>query len=119
MRSFLAAQRDPFEALELADGLLNAGAAFVESAREELGPDCDILSVRDNRTDAAPARRLAVCLAVVTLVAHHRPGRDVRADIEQDLEIAAVADLAAGQVDGQGQPVEIAFQVDLGGKSAA
>src|SRR4051794_25397498 len=36
LRGFLAAQRDPLEALELADGLLDAGTGFVESAREEL-----------------------------------------------------------------------------------
>ena len=33
---FLTAQRDPLEALELANGLLDAGAAFIESAGKEL-----------------------------------------------------------------------------------
>jgi hypothetical protein len=116
---FLAAQGDPLEALELADGLLDTGAGSVESTRKVFGLGRNILTVRDNGTDAALARGLAVRLAVVALVADHCPGRDVRADIEQGLEIAAVAGLAAGQVKGQRQTVEIAFQMDLGGKSAA
>ena len=116
---FLAAQRDPLEALELADGLLDAGAPFVESTREEFRLGDDVAAVRNDGADAAPACRLAICLAVIALIADHCPGRDIRAKVEQGLEIAAVAGLAAGQVKGQGQTVEIALQVDLGRKSAA
>ena len=116
---FLAAQRDPLEALELADGLLDAGAAFVESTREKLRLGGNVAAVWNDRADAAPACRLAICPAVIALVADHGARRDVRADIEQCLEIAAVAGLSAGQVEGQGQAVEIAFQMDLGRKSAA
>jgi hypothetical protein len=119
LRGFLAAQRDPLETLELADGLLDAGTGFVESARKELRLGGGICAVRNDGADAAPARRLAISLAVVTLVADHRARRDVRADIEQRLEIATVAGLAAGQVEGQGQAIKIALQVDLGGKPAA
>jgi hypothetical protein len=53
-----------------------------------------VLSVRDDGTDAASPRRLSVGLGVVTLVAENGPGRDVRPDVEQDLEVAAVAGLA-------------------------
>jgi len=102
LRGFLAAQRDPLEALELANTLLDAGAAFVEGAWKEFRLGAGIAAVRDDGTDAAPACRFAVCLAVIALVADHCPGRDVRADVEQGLEITAVAGLAAGQVDGQG-----------------
>jgi hypothetical protein len=116
---FSAAQRDPREAFELAAGLLDAGAGFVESAWKELRLGGGISAIRNNGADAALARCLAASLAVVTLVADHSPGRDVRAEVEQRLEIAVVAGLAAGQVEGQGQAVEIAFQVDLGGKPAA
>jgi hypothetical protein len=119
LRGFLAAQRDPLEAFELADGLLNAGAGFVKGTWEEFRLSGSVAAVRNDGADAAPACPLAVCLAVIALVGDHRPGRDVRADIEQGLEIAAVAGLTAGQVKGQGQPVQIALQVDLGGKSAA
>jgi hypothetical protein len=119
LRGFLTAQGDPLEALELADGLLNTGAAFVESAGEELRVGGGIPAVRDDGADAASARCLAVCLAVVAFVADHRPGRDIRADVEQGLEATAVAGLAAGQVEGQGQAVRIALQVNFGGKSTA
>jgi hypothetical protein len=64
-------------------------------------------------------RRLAVRPGVVTLVAEHRSRSDVRADVEQDREVAAVAGLAAGQVKGQRQAIEIELQVDFGGEAAA
>jgi len=99
---FLAAQGDSLEALELADGLLDTGAGSVESTRKVFGLGRNILTIRDNGTDAASARGFAVRLAVVALVADHCPGRDVRADVEQNLETAAVTGLAAGQMEGQG-----------------
>src|SRR4051812_21070230 len=64
LRGFLAAQRDPLEALERADGLLDAGTGFVESAREEFRLGDGISAVRNNGADAAPACCLAVSLAV-------------------------------------------------------
>src|SRR5205085_3192684 len=76
-------------------------------------------AVGDDGADAALARRRSVGLGVVALVAKHGLGRDVRADVEQEGEIAAVAGLAAGQMEGQRQAVEIALQVDFGGKPAA
>ena len=115
----LAAQGDAFETLEFAVALLDAGAAGVEDFGKEGGLVFGVLAVGDDGADAAAARRRSVCLGVVALVANDGPGRDVRADVEQDLEIAAVAGLAAGQMEGQWQPVEIGFQVDLGGKPAA
>ena len=75
-----------------------------------------VLAVRDGGADAATACRLAVGLGVVAFVAEHGPRRDVGADIEQDLEIAAVAGLAAGQMESQRQAVKIGLQVDLGRK---
>src|SRR4051794_6972461 len=80
-----------------------------EGAWKEFRLGSGIAAVRDDGTDAAPACRFAVCLAVIALVADHCPGCDVRADVEQGLEITAVAGLAAGQVEGQGQAVEIAL----------
>jgi hypothetical protein len=44
---------------------------------------------------------------------------DHRLDVEQGFELAAVACLAAGQVEGERLPVEIALQMDLGGEAAA
>jgi hypothetical protein len=51
------------------------------------------------RRAAAPPRRLSVGPRVAALVGHHRPRRGVGADVEQDPELAAVAGLAAGQVE--------------------
>jgi len=64
-------------------------------------------------------RRGAVGLGIIALVAEHRARGDVRPYIKQDLEIAAVAGLAAGQVEVERQAVEIELQMDFGGKSAA
>src|SRR6202162_4489823 len=115
----LAAQVDAFEALELAVPLLDAGASGVEDFGKEGGLVFGVLAVGDDGADAATARRRSVGLGIVALVAKHGPGRDVRADVEQDREIAAVAGLAAGQMESQRQAVEIGFQVYFGGKSAA
>jgi len=99
--------------------LLDAGAPLVEDFGKESRLCGGVLSVRDGGTDAAPACRLAVGLGVVTLVAENRPRRDVRTDVEQDFEIAAIAGLTAGEVESQRQSVEIGLQVDFGGKPAA
>ena len=119
LRGLLAAQGDTFEALEPSDGLLDTGAPLVEDFGKERGFCSSILAVGDGGADAASARCLAVRLGVVTLVTEHRARRDVGANVEQDLEVAAVAGLAAGQMEGQRQAVEIGLQVDFAGKSAA
>ena len=115
----LAAQGDALEALDLADALLGPSAPLVEDLGKESRLGGSILAVRDGGADAAPARRLSVGLGVVTLIAENRSRGDVRADVEQDLEVAAVAGLATGQVEGQRQTVEIELQVDFAGKPAA
>lgn len=116
---FLAPQGDALEALELPDGLLDAGPAAVESFREEgravLGGALD----RDDRADAAGARSGAIGLAVVALVADGGAWRDLRAEIEQDGEVTAVAGLAWRQVEGDGQTVEVGLEMDLGREAPA
>ena len=101
------------------EALLDAGAPLLEDRGKEFGLCRGIFSVRDGGAHAAAARRLAVGLGVVSLVAEHRPGRDVGADVEQDREVAAVAGLPAGEMEGQRQAVEVGLQVDFGGKPAA
>ena len=54
-----------------------------------------------------------------SLVAHRRAGRDVGAEVEENLERHAVAGLALGQVEGERQTIEIDLEVDLGRESAA
>jgi len=119
LRGFLAAQGDAFEALDFADALLDAGAPLVEDPGKECRLCGGVLAVRNGGADAAPARCLSVGPGVVTFVAENRPGRDVGADVEQDFEIAAVAGLAASQMKGQRQTIEIGLQVDFAGKAAA
>ena len=116
---FLAAEGNPLEAFELADGLLDAGAAAVERAREKGGRVLRRGFVRDDRTDAARARRLAIVPAVIAFVAESRARRDLRPKVEQDGKVAAVAGLAFGQVEGDRQAGEIGLEMDLGGEAAA
>lgn len=65
------------------------------------------------------ASRLSVGLRVVAFVGKRRPRRNVWADIEQRLEIAAVAGLAAGQMEGDWQAVEIGLEMDFCREAAA
>jgi len=119
LRRFLAAQSNALEAFDFADALLGASASFVEDFGEERRFGGGILAVRDSGADAASARRLSVRLGVVAFVTEHRPRGDVWANVEQDVEVAAVAGLATGQVEGQRQAIEIELQVDFAGKPAA
>ena len=73
----------------------------------------------DDRGDAARAGGGAVGLAVVSLVGHRDARADIRADVERCLELDAVADLAAGEVEVEGASVEVGLEVDFGGEAAA
>lgn len=119
LRGLLAAQGDAFEALELADGLLDPGASPVEGfGKVPLRRLCGAL-LRDHGCDTAAAGEIAVGIAVVTLVADDGAWRHIRAEVEKDREMAGVAGLAAGEVEGEGRAVEVALQMDLGGEAAA
>ncbi len=111
---FLAPERNALEAFELADRLLDASAAPVEGAREELWPVASIALEGNDRADAAGARSLTIGCAIVALVAHGRTRGDVRAKIEQNLKLRAVARLALCQVEGERQSVMIDLEMDLG-----
>ena len=58
-------------------------------------------------------------LAVVPFVAHPGTRRDVRPQIEQDLELRTVARLAFREVKGERQAIEINLEVDLGREAPA
>jgi hypothetical protein len=116
---FLTSEGDALEALELADGLLDASASAVERAWEESGPVFCRGFERDDGADAARARRLAIAVAVVALVADGGARRDVRPEVEQDGEVTAVARLAGRQVESDGQAAEIGLEMDLGREAAA
>jgi hypothetical protein len=74
-RGLLAPQGDTLEAFQLADHLLDAGAAPVEDLREPGGDRPATLAIRDDRHRATVAGHRAVGVAVIALVAGHRTGR--------------------------------------------
>ena len=113
LAGFLASKRNPLEALQLPDQLLDPGAGAIERFGKESRPPPRRGFERDHRTAAALTRRCAVALAVVASVAHCRPRHDVRPEIQQDLELRAVAGLACGQVEGERQTFEIDLEMDL------
>ncbi len=116
---FLAAQGDALEALELADGLLDASATPVKRLGEETRFRFLVGLVRDDRDDAALASRRPVGLAGIALVADSSPRIGVGAKAKKDREVRCVAFLPAGQVESDGMPVEVGLQMDLGGEAAA
>jgi hypothetical protein len=73
---------------------------------------------RRSKEDAAPAGGLAVRPGVVALVGNDSARPDVRADVEQGLELRAVAGLAAGQMEVERMAVEIGLQMDLAREAA-
>jgi hypothetical protein len=82
LRCFLAAQGDPLEAFELADSLLDPGAAFVEDTGKESGACGSVFSVWDGWADAAAACSVTIGLGVVSFIAENGARRDVGADVE-------------------------------------
>lgn len=115
----LAAQGDALEALELADGLLDAGAAPVERLGEEARPVLGGALVRDDGGDAALAAEGSIVVAVEALVRHRRARIAGRTEVEQHREMGAVGGLAAGQIEGEDVAVEVGLEMDLGGEAAA
>src|SRR3954462_14918984 len=90
---FLAAERNALEALELADEVFDAGAGAIERLREERRPSLGRCLERDHRADAALARGRAIGFGIIAFVPHGRARRDVRSEVEQDLELRAVTGL--------------------------
>jgi hypothetical protein len=95
---FITTHGNPLEALELAEGLFDAGAGFVQDFGKEGRLVLGVRAVRYHRSDAALARRLAVGFRIVALIGNRRPRRNIGAVIEQRFEILAIACLAAGQM---------------------
>ena len=115
----LASQGDALEALELAHGLLDAGTALVEDLWKEAGRIAGRASMRDHRADAARTRRSPVAARVVAFVGQGGTGSDIRPDVEECFELAAIARLAAGQMECERLAVEVALEMDLGCEPAA
>lgn len=115
---FLTPQGDALEPFQLAHGLLDPRAGLVEDLGEEARLAAVRASVRDDGVDAAHAGCLSVARSIVALVGQSGAWRDVRADVEQDLELASVAGLPAGEVERERLAVEVALEVDLGAPAA-
>ncbi len=119
MVGFLAPESNSLEALELSDGLLDAGAGAVERPRKESRAVLGVCLRWDHRADAAGSGGLAVGFAVVALVANDGARRDIGPEIEQDRELTAVARLSGRQVESDRQAAEVGLEVDLGREAAA
>ena len=113
-RSLLATKGDALEALEFADGLLDARPRFVEDFREESGSVGCSRAMRNDRTNAALAGAVAIGFGVVTFVGDGGARQNIGSDVEQEFEVAAVAGFAPGQMEGERQAVEVDLEVDFG-----
>ena len=114
----LAAHGDALEAFQLAHRLFDPGAGLVEQLGKEVWPVLGIRAMRNDGNDTAFAAGGAIGGRVVALVGQRRAGRDVGPDVERGFKLGAIADLAAGQVESNGQAVEIRLEVDLAGEAA-
>jgi hypothetical protein len=99
---FVTTHGNPLEALQLADGLLDPGTGLVEQSWKELGLVPGILAIRNNRNDAAATASCAIGRCIVPFVGDRGTRRDIRSDVERDLKLRGIADLAAGQMEGNG-----------------
>ena len=113
MGGLLAAQCDALETLELSDGPLAPRAGATERSGEVPPRRPGGLLRRDDRADAPRSGEIAVDPAIVALAADDGARRDVGAEVEEDVEVARVARLAAGEVKGDRMSVQIGFQVDF------
>jgi hypothetical protein len=94
--SFFAPERNALETLERAHGLLDPGAAPIEGLGEEGRAIFGIGAARDDRANVPLPRGLTVWRCLLPLVGQGRPGRDVRADIEQDFKLPTITGFASG-----------------------
>jgi hypothetical protein len=115
----LTPERYAFEALELANGLLNASAPAVERFREERGRALGVRLVGNSRGDAALPSDGTIGFGVIAFVGQSRPRCHVRSEIEQGSELRTVAGLATRQAEGEWFALEVALEVDLGRKAAS
>src|ERR1700722_582686 len=116
---FLTTHSNALEPLQFADGLLDACPPAVEPLRKEAGFVDGIRSVWDHRNNTSSPTSGAIVLGVVALVGHSGTRRDIGTDVERGGQLCAIADLAASQMEGDRQAIEVGFEVDFAGKSAA
>ncbi len=83
-RGLFAPERDALEALELSDGLLNAGSGLVKELWKEGRAVFDVLSEGNGGNRALVSACLPVGGAVLSLVGESGPEFSLRPQIEQD-----------------------------------
>ena len=115
---FLAPHGHPLEALGLADQLLGAGPQLVKPLWEEPRLALDIGPVRNDRRYPSLTCGVAVCLGVIALVGDDPAWRHIRTDVEQDLELPAVAGFVACEMKVERQALEVALDVNFGAEPA-
>jgi hypothetical protein len=113
----VASHRDAFEAFQFANGLLNPRPGLIEQLWKETRSVFRVGAVRDDRNNPALAAGRAVSLWIVPFISDGGARLDVGADVEGSFELSAVADFATGQMECDGQAVEVGLEVDLGRKS--
>jgi hypothetical protein len=89
-------------------------ARLVEELGEELRFVDRVRAIGDDRADAASARSFSIAFGVIALVGDRGSGVDVWTNVEQGFEVAAVARLAAGQMEAERIAVEIGLEMNLG-----
>lgn len=78
-----------------------------------------VFAIRNDRTDATLASSLSVDLGVIPFVGYGCTGPNVGSDVEQCLELPAVAGFAAGQMEAERETLEVGFEVDFRREPAA
>ena len=71
-----------------------------------------VFEIGDDRTNAAVTRRLPICLCIIALVRDNGAGIDVRTEVEEHFEVAAVARFAAGQM--EADRIAVGLETDPG-----
>lgn len=104
---------DTAEAFEFADELLHPGTRPVEHLRKDFRWVLRIRTIRDDRHDATATSGVTVDLRVIALVRNHRPRITVGTEVQQRLELPAVAGLIGGQMKVEWMAVAVDLEVDF------
>jgi len=69
-------------------------------------------------TDLPLPRGRPIGVGIMAFIAESSARGDLRTEVEQGLDVRAVADLASGQVEGDRLAVDVALELDLGREAA-
>ena len=117
--SFFASECDTLEAFETTEALLDTGAGLVECFREEDRLIFLVALVRDDRGDTTRSGSGSVGPAGIAFVGDDGARFNVRADVEQDIEMTRIRSLPASQVESDQVSGIVGFPVDFCREPAA